>query len=106
MEMAVESWRWLWGQFPVPAGCQNRYFCPLKLVFDGGGATELYLGKMLIPLGFSRWRLYIGGGAMSGGGPDGHTPWWRGLGVARATSRCGRPVVRLLLSFGLRLRVR
>jgi hypothetical protein len=43
---------------------------------------------------------------MSGGGPGGHIPWWRGLGVARATTWCGRPLVRLLLSFGLRLRVR
>jgi hypothetical protein len=41
-----------------------------------------------------------------GGGPGGHTPWWHGLGVARATTRSGRPLVRLLLSFGLRLRVR
>jgi hypothetical protein len=32
---------------------------------------------------------------MSGGGPGGHTPWWRGLGVARATTRCGRPLARL-----------
>jgi hypothetical protein len=43
---------------------------------------------------------------MSGGGPGGHTPCWRGLGVARATIGCGYPSVRLLLSFGLRLRVR
>jgi hypothetical protein len=39
------QWRWFWGQFSIPAGCQNREFCPLKLVFDGGGAAELYLGK-------------------------------------------------------------
>jgi hypothetical protein len=43
---------------------------------------------------------------MSGGGLGGHTPWWRGLGLARATSRCGWPLVHLLLSFGLRLHVR
>jgi hypothetical protein len=43
---------------------------------------------------------------MSGVGPGCHTPWWRGLGVARATTRCGRPLVRLQLSFGLRLCVR
>jgi hypothetical protein len=33
------------GQFPVPAGCRNIDFCRPKLVFDGGGAAELYLGK-------------------------------------------------------------
>jgi hypothetical protein len=33
------------GHFPIPAGCQNRDFCPPKLVFDGGGVAELYLGK-------------------------------------------------------------
>jgi hypothetical protein len=43
---------------------------------------------------------------MSGGGLGGHTPWWRNLGVAHATTGCGWPLVRLLLSFGLRLCVR
>jgi hypothetical protein len=23
-----DRWRWLQGHFPVPAGCQNRDFCP------------------------------------------------------------------------------
>jgi hypothetical protein len=35
-------WRWLRGHFPVPAGCWNRDFCPLKFVFDDGGAAELF----------------------------------------------------------------
>jgi hypothetical protein len=43
---------------------------------------------------------------MSGGGQGGHTTWWRGLGVARATTWCGSPLVHLWLSFGLRLHVR
>jgi hypothetical protein len=34
------------------------------------------------------------------------TRWWRGLGVARATTWCGCPLVCLQLSFGLHLRVR
>jgi hypothetical protein len=37
-----DGWRWLRGHFPVPAGCWNRDFCPLKFVFDGGGAAELF----------------------------------------------------------------
>jgi hypothetical protein len=73
-------WRWLRGQFPVPAGCQNRDLCPLKLVFDGGGAAELFVGCMPTDLGFSPQREYIGGRAMSGGGPGAHTTWWRGQG--------------------------
>jgi hypothetical protein len=43
---------------------------------------------------------------MSGGGPGGHTTWWCGQGVARATLWCGYPLVRLRLSYGLCLRVR
>jgi hypothetical protein len=43
MKMAVESMEMAPGQFPVPAGCQNRDFCPPKLVFDGGGAAELFM---------------------------------------------------------------
>jgi hypothetical protein len=31
------------GQFPIPAGCRNRDFCPPKLVSDGGGAAEIFL---------------------------------------------------------------
>jgi hypothetical protein len=42
---------------------------------------------------------------MSLGGPSAHTPWWHGLGLARATIGCGWPLVRLLLFFGLRLLV-
>jgi hypothetical protein len=48
-------------------------------------------GKTPIDLGFLRRRDYIGRRAMSGGGPGGHTPWWRGLGVAHATTGCGWP---------------
>jgi hypothetical protein len=36
-------WIWLRGQFLVPAGCRNRDFYPPKLVFDGGGAAELFV---------------------------------------------------------------
>jgi hypothetical protein len=33
------------GNLPVLEGCRNGDFCPPKLVFDGGSAAELYLGK-------------------------------------------------------------
>jgi hypothetical protein len=37
-----------------------------------------------------------------GGGPGGHTTWWRGQGLGRATLWCVWPLVPLHLSFGLR----
>jgi hypothetical protein len=40
MEMVVESIEMAPGQFPIPAGCRNRDFYPLKLVFDGGGTVD------------------------------------------------------------------
>jgi hypothetical protein len=40
-----DRWRWLQGHFPVPVGCRNRDFCPLKFVFDDGGAVELFWKK-------------------------------------------------------------
>jgi hypothetical protein len=44
MKMVVESMEMaLGGQFPIPTGCRNRDFCPPKLVFDGGGAAELFM---------------------------------------------------------------
>jgi hypothetical protein len=69
-------------------------------------ACSMFRGKVFVPLGFSLQREFIGGMAMSGGGPGGHTTWWYGQGVARATLWCGCPLVRLRLSSGLRLRVR
>jgi hypothetical protein len=44
-----DRWRWLRGHFPIPAGCRNRDFCPLKFVDGGGGATELFLENCRIP---------------------------------------------------------
>jgi hypothetical protein len=37
-----DRWRWLWGHFPIPAGCQNRDFCPPKFIDGSGGAAELF----------------------------------------------------------------
>jgi hypothetical protein len=42
---AMESMEMALGHFPVSAGCQNREFYPPKMVFDGGGAAELYWEK-------------------------------------------------------------
>jgi hypothetical protein len=39
---AMESMEMALGHFPIPTRCQNRDFYPPKLVFDGGGAMQLY----------------------------------------------------------------
>jgi hypothetical protein len=44
-----DRWRCLQGHFPVPAGCRNRDFCPLKFIDGGGGATELFLENCRLP---------------------------------------------------------
>jgi hypothetical protein len=43
MKMAVETMEMALGQFPIPAGCRNRDFYTPKLVFNGGGAAELFM---------------------------------------------------------------
>jgi hypothetical protein len=54
-------------------------------------------------LGFPRRGEYIGGRAALGGGPSGHTTWWRRLGVGHATLWCACLLAPLRLCFGLRL---
>jgi hypothetical protein len=61
------------------------------------------LGETPIDLGFSHWRLYIGGGAMSEGTRVAHTTWWRGQGWTCTTLWCGQPLAALWVFFGLRL---
>jgi hypothetical protein len=36
-----DRWRWLWGHFPIPAGCQNRDLYPPKFIDGGGEDAEL-----------------------------------------------------------------
>jgi hypothetical protein len=42
---AMESMEIAPGHLPISAGCRNIDFCPPKLVFDGGGAAELFWEK-------------------------------------------------------------
>jgi hypothetical protein len=43
MEMAVESMEMALGAIPLPGRVPEQRLCPLKLVFDGGGAAELFM---------------------------------------------------------------
>jgi hypothetical protein len=63
----------------------------------------MFSGKLIGCLGFSHRGEYIGGRAMSGGGPWAHTMPQRGQGVACAMGGCGHPLAPLCLCFGLRL---
>jgi hypothetical protein len=62
----------------------------------------MFLGKLIGPFRFSRRGKYIGGRAASKDGLGGHTTWWRGQGLGRATLWCTGPLVLLHLSFGFR----
>jgi hypothetical protein len=64
-------------------------------------ACSMFRGKLIGGLGFSRRGEYICGRAVSGGGPGGLTPWWRGRGLGHAALWCGRPLAPLRLIFGL-----
>jgi hypothetical protein len=88
--------------FPSPAGCREELLDPADLASMMAAACSMFRGKLIGPLGFSRWGEYIGQRAASGGGPGGLTPWWRGQGLGRATLGCGWPVAPLRLIFGLR----
>jgi hypothetical protein len=53
--------------------------------------------KTPIDLGFSCWRLYIGGGAMSKGTRGAHTRWWHGQRWTRTTRWYGHLLALLCL---------
>jgi hypothetical protein len=95
-----EGLRW-W--FPSPAGCREELLDPPDLTSTTVAACSRFHGKLIGPLRFSRWGDYIGGRAMSGGGPGAHTWSWCSQGVACAMPWCGRPLVPLRLIFRLRL---
>jgi hypothetical protein len=95
-----EGLRW-W--FPSPAGCREELLDPPDLASTTAMACSMFSGKLIGSLGFSHRGEYIGRRAMSGGGPGGHTTWWRGPGVGRATLWCSCLLAPLHLCFGLRL---
>jgi hypothetical protein len=78
---------------------------PSQTRVDGDSDYRTFRVWRLGPLGFSRRCEFIGGRARSVDAREAHTMGWRGQGVGCATTRCGRLVAHLCLSFGLRLRV-
>jgi hypothetical protein len=57
---------------------------PPDLASTMAAACSRFRGELIGSLGFSHRGEYIGGRAVSGGGPEGLTPWWCGQGLARA----------------------
>jgi hypothetical protein len=64
-------------------------------------ACNMFQGKAIRPLGFSRRGQFIGERAASGAGLAGLTTWWRDQGLGHATLWCGWPLAPLCLIFGL-----
>jgi hypothetical protein len=96
MEMALEA-------IPCPGRVPEQRLLSPELHLRWRRCCGTLSGKTPIHLGFSRWRLYIGGGAMSEGTQGPHTTGWRGQGCTRTTRWCGHVLALLRLCFGLRL---
>jgi hypothetical protein len=76
---------------------------PPDLASMTAAACNIFHGKLIGSLGFSRRGEYIGGRAVSEGGPGGPSTWWRRTGAGCAALWCGWPLAPLRLCFGLRL---
>jgi hypothetical protein len=90
------------GDSPLQAGYREELLGPPDLASTMAAACNLFSGKLIGPLGFSRRGEYIGGRAMSGGGPGAHTYPRRGQGVTHAVGGVAT-LCPLCLCFGLRL---
>jgi hypothetical protein len=90
---------------PLSGRVPRRASGPSQTRVDDGGGYSTFHGWRLRTLGFSRWSEFIGGRVRSVGARGAHTMGWRGQGLGRTTTWCGRLVAGLHLSFGLHLRV-
>jgi hypothetical protein len=102
MEMAVESMEMAPGAIPRPGRVPEQRLLSPESHLRRRRRCGNFSGKTSILLGFSRWRLFIGGGAMSEGTQGPHTTGWRGQGHPRHPW-CGCLLAPLRLCFGLRL---
>jgi hypothetical protein len=101
MKMAVESMEMAPGAIPRPGRVPEQRLLSPEIGLRRRRRYGTLSGKTPIHLGFSYRRDYIGGRAMSGGGPGAHTTWWRSQGWTRATLWCGQPLAPFRVSFGL-----
>ena len=89
---------------PLSGRVPGRASEPSRTRVDDGGGDGCFSRILIGFLGFSRRGDYIGERAASVEARGGHTTWWHDRQVGRATLGCGRPLVRLRLPFGLRVR--
>jgi hypothetical protein len=75
---SMESMEMAPGAIPHPGRVPEQRLLSPKIGLRRRRRCGTLSGKMPIDLGFLRRRDYIGGRAMSEGGPRGHTTWWRG----------------------------
>jgi hypothetical protein len=73
MKMAVESMEMAPGAIRCPGRVPEQRLLSLKIGLRRRRRYGTLSGKMPIDLGFLRRKDYIGGRAMLGGGPGGHT---------------------------------
>jgi hypothetical protein len=78
MKMAVESMEMAPGAIPCPSRVPEQRLLSPKVGLRWWWRCGTFHGRRLDFLGFSRRRHYIGGRAMSEGGPGAHTTWWGG----------------------------
>jgi hypothetical protein len=78
MKMAVESMEMAPGAIPRPGRVPEQRLLSPKICLRWRRRRGTFRGWRLDDLGFSPRREYIGGMAMSEGGPGAHTTWWRG----------------------------
>src|SRR3954467_13329113 len=94
-----DRWRWLWGHFPVLAGCRNRDFLSPESPLRWRRCCGTFCGFLVDDLGFVSRGLLIGEGGKVDGGTGGPHPLWAPPGLARAHLGCGHPGVLLHLCF-------
>jgi hypothetical protein len=90
---------------PLSGRVPGRASEPSLTRVDGDGGYWTFHGWRLGPLGFFRRCEFIDGRARSVDARGAHTIGWRGQGLGRTTTRCGRLIACFWLSFELRLRV-
>jgi hypothetical protein len=73
----VESIKMAPGAIPRPGRVPEQRLLSPEIGLRRRRRCRTLSGKTPIDLGFSHRRDYIGGRVMSGGGPGGHTTWWR-----------------------------
>jgi hypothetical protein len=86
---------------PLSGRVPGRASGPSRSHVDDDDGLQYVSWKLIGLFRFSRRVEYIGGRAASGGGPGGHTTWWRGQGLGHAALWSAWPLVPLRLSFGL-----